>query len=83
MPRVAGMYEVASDTPSNIGIDLLAVLLGPVLGYETIGRICVALATLLPPVGGVLLARVVHGRFHSRGTGLGWSPGTPACWSAC
>ena len=64
LPPVAGMYAVAWDTPSNIGIDLLAVLLSPVLGYEMIGRICVALATLLPPVGGVLLARVVHGRFH-------------------
>ena len=64
LPRVAEMYQVTWDTPSNIGIDLLAVLLGPVLGYETIGRICVALATLLPPLGGVLLARVVHGRFH-------------------
>ena len=64
LPPVAGMYAVAWDTPSNIGIDLLAALLSPVLGYEMIGRICVALATLLPPVGGVLLARVVHGRFH-------------------
>jgi hypothetical protein len=64
LPVVAAMYAVSWDTLTNIGIDLLAKALTPLFGYMLVGRIAVAAAVLMAPVGGVLLWRVLHGRFH-------------------
>ncbi len=64
MAPVSGMYRIAWDTLTNIGIDLLAVLLTRPFDYETVGRIFVAAAALLVPLGGVLLWRAIHGRVH-------------------
>jgi hypothetical protein len=48
----------------NIGIDLVALVLGPVLGADAVGRICIALAMLLPALGFVLLGRVMAKQWH-------------------
>ncbi len=64
MAPVSGMYRVTWDTLTNIGIDLLAVLLTRLFDYETVGRIFVAAAALLVPLGGVLLWKAVHNRVH-------------------
>jgi hypothetical protein len=61
---VSSMYRIVWDTLTNIGIDLLAVIMIPLFGYEIVGRIFVAAAILLPGIGGALLWRVLHGRFH-------------------
>lgn len=64
MAPVSGMYRVTWDTLTNIGIDLLAVLLTRLFDYETVGRIFVAAAALLVPLGGALLWKTVHNRIH-------------------
>jgi hypothetical protein len=61
---VSSMYRIVWDTLTNIGIDLLAIIMIPLFGYEIVGRIFVAAAIFLPAAGGVLLWRVLHGRFH-------------------
>ena len=64
VPPVSEMYRVTWDTLTNIGIDLLAVLLTRLFNYETVGRLFIAAAVLLPPVGGILLWRSLHGGVH-------------------
>ncbi len=64
LPPVSEMYRISWDTLTNIGIDLLAFGLGGLVPYDAIGRGFVAAAVLLPPVGGVLLWRAVHGGTH-------------------
>ncbi|MBR0654860.1 hypothetical protein [Plastoroseomonas arctica] len=48
----------------NIGIDLIARGLSPVVGHGSIGRLCIALAMLLPALGFVLLGRIIAGQWH-------------------
>lgn len=78
LPPVSEMYRITWDTLTNIGTDLLAVVLAQLFSYDVIGRLFVAAAVLLPPVGGVVLWRVLHGGFHwwqlSFGL-LAWSAG--------
>ena len=64
LPPVSEMYRVSWDTLTNIGIDLLAAGLGGLLPYDAIGRGFIAAAVVLPPLGGVLLWRAVHGGTH-------------------
>jgi hypothetical protein len=64
LPAVARMYAVSWDALTNIGIDLAAVSLSKLFGYIVVGRILVAASVVLPPLGGVLLWRVLHGQFH-------------------
>lgn len=64
LPPVDTMYRVTWDTFTNLGIDLSAVALLRLFDYELVGRILVAAAVLLPPVGGVVLWRSLHGRLH-------------------
>jgi hypothetical protein len=64
VPPVSGMYQVIWDTFTNIGTDLVAVMLAPVFRSDTMGRFFVEAAVLLTPIGGVVLWRVLHGRFH-------------------
>ena len=61
---VSAMYRIEWDTLTNIGIDLLAVVATPLFGYAIVGRLFVAAALLLPALGGALLWRALHGRFH-------------------
>lgn len=64
-PPLAAFYEVDwSQAATNIGLDLLALLLGPSLGAEAVGRLGIALALGLPALGAVVLGRAVAGRWH-------------------
>lgn len=62
---------------TNIGIDLAAYLLGPIVPAWLLGRIFVALALVLPPAG----AAALHRRLH--GPGRWWPIGfAAAAWSS-
>ncbi len=61
---VSGMYRFAWDTMTNIGVDLAARMLAPLLGWEVLGRLLATLAGMLPPIGGALLWARLHGRAH-------------------
>lgn len=61
---VSSMYRITWGTLTNIGIDLIPIVLLKAFTYDVMGRLAVAAAVLLAPVGGVLLWRVLHGRFH-------------------
>lgn len=63
-PALSGIFRVKWDTLTNIGIDLVGAGLVRVLPLEVVGQILVGAACLLPPLGGVLLWRAVHGRWH-------------------
>jgi hypothetical protein len=41
------------------------LVLGPILGPEAVGRLCIALAMLLPALGFILLGRMVAREWHS------------------
>jgi hypothetical protein len=58
------MYQITWDTLTNIGIDLLSVVFTRLFNYDVVGRIFVAAAVLLPPIGGIVLWRSLHGRRH-------------------
>lgn len=64
VPPVSGMYRITWDTLTNIGIDVLAVALTRLFSYDLVGRLFIAAAVLAPPLGGVVLWRVLHGRLH-------------------
>ena len=64
MAPISSMYRLVWDAVTNIGVDLLAVALVPLVGYDVTGRLLVAAAVVLPAVGGVFLWRVLHGRLH-------------------
>lgn len=49
---------------TNIGIDLLAALLGPLIGAEPLGHLLVAAAIMLPVLGAVRLNRSLFGGTH-------------------
>jgi hypothetical protein len=76
-PPLDAVYAIDwSLATTNIGIDLLARAFGPMLGAETVGRVCVALALALPVAGAVLLGRATAGRWHVlmlAATLLGWN----------
>lgn len=63
-PALSAFYRVRWDTLTNIGIDLAGGTMARVLPLEITGRILVGLASLLPALGGVLLWRAVHVRWH-------------------
>jgi hypothetical protein len=58
------MYRITWDTFTNIGIDVAGAALGLFLPIQIVGRVLVAAATVLAPLGGVLLWRELHGRWH-------------------
>lgn len=62
VPPVSSMYGLQWDTLTNIGMDLLALPLSRLFAFETIGRLFVAAAVVLPPLGGIVLWQVLHGR---------------------
>jgi hypothetical protein len=63
-PPMPGVYAVTWDTLTNIGIDLLAVALSLVAEPEFAGRLITAVGILIVPLGGALLWRALHGRWH-------------------
>lgn len=66
-----------SGASTNIGIDLLAATLGRLIGVGLLGKLLLAAAVLLPPLGAVLLNRSVFGGWHW------WQAGFPVlAWNA-
>lgn len=64
-PPLDTMYALDwSAAWTNIGIDLVAWLLGPITGGEVLGPVLLGLALVLPPLGAVLLNRSLFGGFH-------------------
>lgn len=61
---MARFYQVHFDTYTNIAIDLIALSLGKVAGWQAAGRFSIALAVVLPPLGGALLWWSIHRRAH-------------------
>ena len=61
---VSQFYHVQFDTFTNIAIDLIALTVGKLGGYELAGRVSIAAAVLLPAVGGAMLWRALYGRLH-------------------
>lgn len=65
IPPTSQIYHVDwSSAGTNIGLDLLAFIFGRVMPITTFGSILLALALVLPPVGAVILNRMVFGGFH-------------------
>jgi hypothetical protein len=58
------MYRLVWDTPTNIGIDVLSVVLTKVLPYQSVGSLMVVLSVILPVLGGVLTWRAIQGCWH-------------------
>ncbi len=52
-----------SRTATNIGMDLLATILGHLFPAEITGRIVLGLSALLPPAAAAVLSRQIHGRW--------------------
>ena len=48
----------------NIGIDLAALALSPILDANSVGRICIGLSLLLPSLGFILLGRIITHQWH-------------------
>lgn len=64
-PPLSDIYAVDwSLAVTNIGIDLLALVLGPSIGADAVGRLSIALALALPVLGAIAFGRVVAGRWH-------------------
>ena len=61
---VAAFYRVQFDTFTNVAMDVIAVTLGRIGGYELAGRTAIAASVLLPALGGALLWRTLHRRWH-------------------
>lgn len=52
---MAQFYQIRFDTYTNVAIDLIALTVGKFAGYQFAGRLSIALAVVLPPLGGALL----------------------------
>ncbi|MGF0537104.1 hypothetical protein ACQQ2Q_03850 [Agrobacterium sp. ES01] len=62
---LSSIYELDwSRTSTNIGIDLIAWKLGPVLGAVAIAKSALFLAIVMPPLGAALLNRYLLGAWH-------------------
>ncbi len=61
---VAAFYRVQFDTFTNVAMDVIAVTLGRIGGWELAGHTAIGAAVLLPAIGGALLWRALHGRWH-------------------
>ncbi len=64
LPTVAGWYRITWDSLTNVALDALAAQIVPWIGYMASGRLLVTAAIVLPPLGGVVLWRTLHGRWH-------------------
>ncbi|MCM5553604.1 hypothetical protein [Pleomorphomonas sp. NRK KF1] len=64
-PFLSSAYAVDwSQARTNIGIDLLAYWLGPLIGPEVLARSLLFLAIVLPPLGAIMLNRALFGKDH-------------------
>ncbi len=63
-PPMPGVFAVQWDTLTNLGTDVLSLLLARIAGVELAARIIALLGVLIVPVGGVLLWRALYGRWH-------------------
>jgi hypothetical protein len=64
-PPLSAMYAVDwSGASTNLGIDLLGITLGRAIGAAILGKLLVAAALILPPLGAALLNRVVFTGWH-------------------
>lgn len=61
---VAAFYRVQFDTFTNVAMDVIAVTLGRIGGYDLAGRTAIAASVLLPALGGAVLWRALHQRWH-------------------
>lgn len=61
---MSNWYRVIWDTWTNVAVDAIAMVEARLFGYVAAGQLIVAAAVLLPPLGGALLWRMVHGRMH-------------------
>ncbi len=62
---LAPIYAIDwAGTSTNLGPDLIAAALGPLVGMDQLGPALVAAALALPPFGAVLLNRAVFGGWH-------------------
>jgi hypothetical protein len=62
---LSSMYSVDwSRTVTNIGVDLVASLAGPILGADVIAKLALFLSFSLPTFGAIVLNRHLAGRWH-------------------
>ena len=61
---MAKFYHVQFDTFTNIVIDLIALTVGKLAGYQVAGRLSIALSIVLPPLGGAVLWWSLRRRVH-------------------
>lgn len=61
---VSQFYRIRFDTATNIAVDLIALSVGRLADWQIAGRVAIALAVVLPPLGGALLWRSLFGRWH-------------------
>lgn len=59
---VGGWYHVVWDSWTNVGVDAIAAPIARTIGWMPTGRLLVAAAVVLPPLGAAALWRAVHGR---------------------
>lgn len=60
-----GIYALEWDrTATNVGIDLLTRLIGPVVGVDLLAHVFLFLAIVLPPLGAIALHRQLFGGSH-------------------
>jgi uncharacterized membrane protein len=65
LPPLDQFYAIDwSRASTNIGIDLMAAGLGPLIGKTLVGPLCLTLAIVLPCLGALLLHRRVFGAPH-------------------
>lgn len=76
-PFFSSAYAIDwSQARTNIGIDLLAYWLGPLIGPEVLSRSLLFVAIVLPPLGAIMLNRRLFGKdhpFHIAILFLAWS----------
>jgi hypothetical protein len=76
-PPVSGFYAVDwAGASTNVGIDVLAAVLGPALPAGVLGPLLLLAALILPPLGAAALNRAVFGGWHWWQVGfaaLAWS----------
>jgi hypothetical protein len=64
-PSIAKMYGLDwSRASTNIGIDLIAYYVGPLVGAGFLSRTFLFLAIVLPPLGAIALNRHLSGQWH-------------------
>lgn len=63
-PPVSSMYRASWDTYTNIGIDVVGVMLSKIMNYRLVGQMLIVVASILIPLGSIALWRALYGRVH-------------------